>query len=118
MKIQKKDIKVGNYIALGNKPWFMSAYYRGEDRRTVDDIRLKDISNFKDMLLKPSSKRNLDANTIKRNIKGRTSIFYYKVVSIRHLKTLSRGYNSVFKLKWITDVCENYKEVMQKGGCR
>ena len=58
MKYKKRDIAVGNYIALGNKPWFISAYYRGEDKRTVDYMRNKQISSDKSNLEKPTKKRN------------------------------------------------------------
>ena len=122
MKIKKKDIKVGNYIALGNKPWFMSAFYRGEDKRTVDNMRNKLISDDKAQLELPVNKRitSHDAHYLKRRIKANQSVYYFKVTSVKNLQYLYRpwGTKEVFRLKWITDVCENYKEVMGKGGRR
>ena len=122
MKYKKRDIAVGNYIALGNKPWFISAYYRGEDKRTVDYMRNKQISSDKSNLEKPTKKRttNHDAFYLKRRIKMLESTLYYKVTSSKKLQHLYRpwGTKCVFKMKWVTDVCKNYTEVMQKGGRR
>jgi len=122
MKIKRKDIKVGNYIALGNKPWFESAFYRGEDKRTVDQMRHKQIEDDKAQLALPVNKRitTHDAHYLKRRIKQYQTIYYFKVVSTKNLTYLYKpwGTKESFKLKWITDVCQNYKEVMQKGGRR
>ena len=120
--IKRKDLKVGNYIALGRKPWFMSAFYRGEDKRTIDDIRHKQINDDLANLKKPTNKRTTthDAHYLKRRIKLCKSVCYYKVTSVKKLTHLYRPWQTKeeFKLKWITDVCENYKEVMAKGGRR
>ncbi len=122
MKITKKDIKVGNYIALGKKPWFMSAFYRGEDKRTTDDIRLEMIKRDEANLELPAKKRlcTLTAHELKRRIKSNKTVYYFKITSVKNLTYLYKpwGTKDTFKLKWVTDVCKNYKEVMSKGGCR
>ena len=119
MRITKKDIDVGNYIALGNKPWFISAYYRGEDKRTTHDMRKAELKRYEEELLRPSKKRR-KAHLIKKDIQSKKRIYYWKVVSVKRLQVLYKpwGTKDTFKLKWITDVCKNYKEVMHKGGCR
>ena len=120
MKFKKSDIKVGNYVSLGNMPWFMSAYYRGEDKRTLDDMKRETIELYKNLLKKPASQRELSAHELKRNLKQLNGVYYQKVVSVKQMKVLYKplGCKEVFKLKWITDVCADYKEVMFKGGCR
>ena len=88
----RKDIKVGNYVCLDNKPWFMASYNRGEDRRTQGYMRDK---------LTPKSK-----------------VPYYKVTGTKPLtcliKTKGWDFRDAFYLKWVTDVCANYNAVIER----
>ena len=92
VRYKKADIKTGYYVCLDNKPWFMAAYHRGEDKRTVKQMR---ETVFK---------------------KGKPH--YYKVCRMRPLmyKNTIDGwtYKDKFYLKWVTDVCKNYSEVIER----
>ena len=92
IRYKRADIKTGNYVCLDNKPWFEAAFQRGEDRRTTKEMR---ETVFK---------------------KGKPQ--YYKVVKMRPLTysyTIG-GYQwkDTFYLKWVTDVCKNYHEVVER----
>ena len=85
----RKDIKVGNYVCLDNQPWDPASYNRGEDRRTLKQIREQVFT------------------------KGKKK--YHKVVGIRPLSYISGcDLKRQFYLKWVTDVCQNYNEVIKR----
>lgn len=91
-RYKKKDIKTGYYVCLDERPWFPASYSRGEDRRTVKQMR--------------------------ENIFTKDKPHYYKVTKMRPLTysyTIG-GYTwkDRFYLKWVTDVCKNYHEVVER----
>ena len=92
MKIKKKDIKTGYWVCLDNMPWFPDAYMRGEDRRSIADMR-------------------------KVFPKNRWKVKYYKVVKMKPLTYENRMggkvYRDGFYLKWVTDVQPTYKQVIK-----
>ena len=92
MRIKKKDIKTGYWVRLDGMPWFPDAYARGDDRRTVADMRKELPSLYK-------------------------KITYFKVVKMKPLtyeyRTPSGAYRETFYLKWVTDVQSSYQNVIK-----
>ena len=92
MRFTKKDIKTGYYVCLDNAPWFLSSYRRGEDKRTMKQMR---------KIITPKSKPK-----------------YYRVVKMSPLtyehKIQGYTWRDTFYLKWVTDVCKNYHEVVER----
>ena len=92
MRVKKKDIKTGYWICLDNMPWFPNAYARGEDRRTIADMR-------------------------KENPKGYKKVYYYKVVMMNPLtyehRLLGHTTRNTFYLRWVTDVQSSYQNVIK-----
>ena len=92
MKVKKKDIKTGYWVCLDGKPWFPDAYARGEDRRSIADMRAECPKQYK-----------------KKH--------YYKVVMMTPLTYEHKlsGYTArnTFYLKWVTDVQSSYKQVIK-----
>ena len=92
MKIKKKDIKTGYWVCLDGMPWFPDAYMRGEDRRSITDMR----EVFP---------------------KNKWRVKYYKVVKMTPLtyeyRTPSGAYRDTFYLKWVTDVQSSYQDVIK-----
>ena len=93
MRVKKKDIKTGYWVCLDNRPWFPDAYARGEDRRTVAEIREEVFSKIKH------------------------KIRYFKVVKMSPLTYEHKlsGYTSrdTFFLRWVTDVQSSYQNVIK-----
>ena len=91
MRVKKKDIKTGYWICLDNMPWFPDAYVRGDDRRTVADMR----------------------EVFPKNRKKH----YYKVVKMNPLtyehKLLGYTTRDTFYLRWVTDVQSSYQKVIK-----
>jgi len=92
MRIKKKDIKTGYWVCLDNMPWFPDAYVRGDDRRTVADMR--------EVFPKQNKK-----------------IHYFKVVKMSPLtyehKLFGYTARNAFYLKWVTDVQSSYQNVIK-----
>ena len=92
MRVKKKDIKTGYWVCLDGMPWFPDAYVRGDDRRSVADMR-------------------------EENPKGYKRIHYYKVVKMSPLTYEHKlsGYTSrdTFFLRWVTDVQSSYQNVIK-----
>jgi len=92
MRYTRKDVKTGYYVCLDNRPWFQSSYSRGEDRRTVKQMR--------------------------ENIFTKDKPCYYKVIKMKPLTYTHTidGYKwkNTFYLRWITDVCKTYHEVVER----
>ena len=90
--IKKKDIKTGYWVCLDGMPWFPDAYMRGEDRRSITDMR----EVFP---------------------KNKWKVKYYKVVKMKPLtyeyRTPSGAYRDPFYLKWVTDVQSSYQNVIK-----
>tara|TARA_Y100001973_G_C5193330_1_gene332444 strand:- start:807 stop:1145 length:339 start_codon:yes stop_codon:yes gene_type:complete len=110
---KKSDIKVGNYVRLGKKPF-------GDSRQTMDEFNASSIQLMEDLKKKPASQRQLTGHQINQNIKNWSKAKYVKVVRTRPLTYQMKGMftKSPFYVKWVTDVCDNYKAVMAKGGTR
>tara|TARA_R100001224_G_scaffold35454_1_gene20092 strand:- start:19 stop:360 length:342 start_codon:yes stop_codon:yes gene_type:complete len=111
---KKSDIKVGNYVRLGKKPF-------GDSRQTMDEFIASSIERMEELKKKPASQRQLTGHQINQNIKNWSKVKYVKVVGTRPLTYKMKGYDywkTPFYVKWVTDVCENYKAVMAKGGTR
>ena len=93
MKIRKKDIKTGYWVCLDGRPWFPDAYVRGEDKRTLTDMR----KEFPALYNKTT---------------------YYKVVRVNPSLTCEwrmsgKVYKETFYVKWVTDVQPSYKNVIK-----
>lgn len=112
MRYKKSDIKVGNYVLLGNQPWNTGL--------TMDEVKAKIIQQMIDIKSKPANQRELSGHQINQNIKNWSRKKYVKVVGSRPLTYKMKGlvWKTPFYVKWVTDVCENYKAVMAKGGTR
>ena len=110
---KKSDIKVGNYVRLGKKPF-------GDSRQTLDEMLTSSLQFMEDLKKKPASQRQLTGHQINQNIKNWSKVKYVKVVGTRPLTYVMKGlpWKTPFYVKWVTDVCENYKAVMAKGGTR
>ena len=92
MKIRKKDIKTGYWVCLDDRPWFPDAYTRGDDKRTMADMRKEFPALY------PSK--------------------YYKVVRVKPSLTCEwrmagKVYRDTFYVKWVTDVQPSYKNVIK-----
>jgi hypothetical protein len=92
MKVRKKNIKTGYWVCLDGKPWFPDAYTRGDDRRSIADMR-------------------------EENPKGYKRLYYYKVVKMSPLTYEHKlsGYTArdTFYLRWVTDVQSSYQNVIK-----
>ena len=92
MKIKKKDIKTGYWVCLDDMPWFPDANARGNDFRSITDMRGQFPSIYK-------------------------KTHYYKVVKMNPLtyeyRTSSGAYRDRFLLKWVTDVQPSYQNVIK-----
>ena len=93
MKIKKKDIKTGHWVCLDGMPWFPDAYARGDDKRTLADMR-----NAFPVLY--------------------DKVAYYKVVRVKPTLTCEwrrsgQVYRETFYIKWVTDVQPSYKNVIK-----
>ena len=114
MKYKKSDIRVGNYVLLGKKPF-------GDSRHTMDQFISNSIQSMVSLKSKPASQRKLTGHQINQSIKNWSKVKYVKVVGTRPLRYKMKGYDywkTPFYVKWVTDVCENYQVVMAKGGTR
>ena len=93
MRVKKKDIKTGYWVCLDGMPWFQDAYTRGDDRRSIADMR-------------------------EENPKGYKKIHYFKVVKMKPLtyeyRTPSGAYRDTFYLRWVTDVQSSYQNVIKE----
>ena len=93
MKIRKKDIKTGYWVCLDDRPWFPDAYVRGEDKRTLTDMRKEFPALY-------------------------NKTIYYKVVRVKPSLTCEwrmggKVYRDTFYVKWVTDVQPSYKNVIK-----
>ena len=93
MKIRKKNIKTGDWVCLDGMPWFSDAYARGDDKRTLADMR-----NAFPVLY--------------------DKVMYYKVVRVNPSLTCEwrmggKVYRDTFYVKWVTDVQPSYKNVIK-----
>ena len=92
MRVKKKDIKTGYWVCLDGMPWFPDAYARGEDRRSIADMRVECPKQYK-------------------------KIHYFKVVKMSPLtyehKLSGHTARNTFYLKWVTDVQSSYQNVIK-----
>jgi hypothetical protein len=92
MKYKKRDIKTGCWVCLDNMPWFPDSARRGEDKRTLAEMRelFPTVSHSKP---------------------------YFKVTTTRpemtyQYRCIRNTYRSKFYMKWVTDVQASYKGVI------
>jgi len=92
MRYKKSDIKSGYWVCLDGMPWFPDAHSRGEDRRTIADMKLIFPPKF--------AKAN-----------------YFKVTRVTPLTYQYKISGTVskekFYLKWVTDVQSSYNDVIK-----
>ena len=92
MRYTRNHIKTGDWVCLDGMPWFPDAYTRGEDMRSIADMRLECPKQYK-----------------KRH--------YYKVVKMSPLTYEHKlsGYTArdTFFLRWVTDVQSSYQNVIK-----
>ena len=112
MRYTRKDIKAGNYVLLGNQPF--------DGKKTMETHINEQIECLERLKNLPAKERELTGHQINQSLKNFSTPTYMKVVKVRPLTYKSMGLKieSQFYLKWVTDVCENYQEVMSKGGKR